>query len=65
MSMMAHYDAKDLEALVRLVASGVVSIFPAEVLEGIHAASQKRYAALIASNEAFCDNLHVAEGIQG
>jgi TRAP-type mannitol/chloroaromatic compound transport system substrate-binding protein len=50
--MMAHYDAKNPEALVRLVASGTtVSIFPTEVLEGIYAASQEHYAALIASNE--------------
>jgi TRAP-type mannitol/chloroaromatic compound transport system substrate-binding protein len=53
-SMLAHYDAKNPEALVRLVASGVtVSIFPTEVLDGIYAASQEHYAGLIASNEAF------------
>jgi TRAP-type mannitol/chloroaromatic compound transport system substrate-binding protein len=53
-SMLAHYDAKNPEALVRLVASGVtLSVFPQEVLESIYAAAQDHYAGLIASNEAF------------
>ena len=53
-TMLAHYDAKNPEALLRLVASGtIVSIFPGEVIEAIHAAAQEHYAGLIGSNEAF------------
>jgi TRAP-type mannitol/chloroaromatic compound transport system substrate-binding protein len=53
-TMMAHYDTKNPEALLRLVASGTtVSLFPQEVIESIYAAAQEHYAGLIASNEQF------------
>jgi TRAP-type mannitol/chloroaromatic compound transport system substrate-binding protein len=53
-SMLAHYDTKNPEALVRLVSSGTtLSVFPQEVLESIYAAAQEHYAGLVASNEAF------------
>ena len=53
-SMLAHYDTKNPEALVRLVGSGVtLSIFSQEILETIYGAAQEHYAGLIASNEPF------------
>jgi TRAP-type mannitol/chloroaromatic compound transport system substrate-binding protein len=53
-SMLAHYDTKNPEALVRLVASGTtVSIFPLEVIDAIYAAAQEHYAGLMSANEAF------------
>jgi TRAP-type mannitol/chloroaromatic compound transport system substrate-binding protein len=53
-SMLAHYDTKNPEALLRLVAAGVqLSVFSPEIIETIYAASQEHYAGLIASNEAF------------
>ena len=53
-TMMAHYDTKNPEALLRLIAGGAtVSLFPPEVIETIYAAAQEHYAGLIASNETF------------
>jgi TRAP-type mannitol/chloroaromatic compound transport system substrate-binding protein len=52
--MLAHYDTKNPEALVRLVAAGVkLSVFPQEVLSAIYTAAQDHYTGLIASNETF------------
>ena len=53
-SMLAHYDAKNPEAFLRLIASGVkVAVFPTSVIEKMYEASEELYASLIASNEAF------------
>ena len=53
-SMLAHYDTKNSEALLRLVASGVnVSMFSPQVVQTMYGAAQDHYAGLIASNEAF------------
>jgi TRAP-type mannitol/chloroaromatic compound transport system substrate-binding protein len=55
-SMLAHYDTKNPEALVRLVGAGVtLAVFPQEVIEAIYTASQEHYAGLLASNEAFAN----------
>ena len=52
--MLAHYDTKNPEALLRLVASGVnVSVFPRDVLDTMYKAAEAFYAAIIASNPAF------------
>ena len=53
-TMLAHYDTKNPEALLRLVASGVtVSVFSHEIIDAIYAAAQEHYAGLIATNESF------------
>jgi TRAP-type mannitol/chloroaromatic compound transport system substrate-binding protein len=53
-SMLAHYDTKNPDAMLRLVASGVqISACPPDVIETIYAASQEHDAGLISSNEAF------------
>jgi TRAP-type mannitol/chloroaromatic compound transport system substrate-binding protein len=53
-TMLAHYDAKNPEALLRLVGAGTtVSVFSHEIIEAIYAAAQEHYAGLIASNEPF------------
>jgi len=53
-SMLAHYDARNPEALARLVASGVkVSVFPRDVIDTMYKASEEIYASIIATNPAF------------
>lgn len=53
-SMLAHYDTKNSEALIRLVGGGVkLSVFSPEVIQTIHKAAQDLYTEIIASNEAF------------
>lgn len=53
-SMLAHYDAKNPEALMRLVASGVsVSVFPPDVIQTMYAAAEDLYKSIIATNPAF------------
>jgi len=53
-NMLAHYDAKNPDAMFRLVASGVqISVFPPDVIETIYAAAQEHCAGLISSNAAF------------
>ena len=53
-SMLAHYDAKNPEALVRLVASGVrVSVFPSDVIETMQGAAEGLYKSIIETNPAF------------
>ena len=40
--MLAHYDAKNPEALRRLVAEGVkVSVFPTDVIEKMYASAEE------------------------
>ena len=52
--MMAHYDAKNPEALLRLVAQGVtISLFPQEVLAKLSEEAEAFYKGLIASNAEF------------
>jgi TRAP-type mannitol/chloroaromatic compound transport system substrate-binding protein len=53
-TMLAHYDTKNPDAMLRLAASGVqISLFPQDVIEAIYAAAQEHYAGLVSSNEAF------------
>jgi TRAP-type mannitol/chloroaromatic compound transport system substrate-binding protein len=53
-SMLAHYDTKNSEALLRLVASGVnVSVFSPQIVQTMYGAAQEHYAGLMGSNEAF------------
>jgi TRAP-type mannitol/chloroaromatic compound transport system substrate-binding protein len=53
-SMMALYDAKNPEALIRLVRDGVtISLFPHEVLERFHGAAESYYKEIIATNANF------------
>jgi TRAP-type mannitol/chloroaromatic compound transport system substrate-binding protein len=53
-SMLAHYDAKNPEALRRIIANGVkVSVFPPDVIEKMYASAEDLYKGLIASNESF------------
>ena len=53
-TMLAHYDTKNPEALLRLVASGVkVSLFSREIIAAIFDASQEHYAGLVSSNDSF------------
>ena len=48
-SMLAHYDTKNPDAMLRLVATGVqISLFPPDVIEAILAAGQEHDAGLIA-----------------
>jgi TRAP-type mannitol/chloroaromatic compound transport system substrate-binding protein len=53
-SMLAQYDAKNPDALIRLIASGVkVAVFPKSVTDKMYEASEELYASLIASNAPF------------
>ncbi len=52
--MLAHYDAKNPDALVRLVGSGVtVSVFPQDVISTMYRASEELYKSIIDTNPAF------------
>jgi TRAP-type mannitol/chloroaromatic compound transport system substrate-binding protein len=52
--MLAHYDAKNPEALARLLAAGVtVSVFPQDVITTMYGAAEDLYKSIIASNPAF------------
>ena len=64
--MMAHYDTKNPEALLRLIAAGVdVSLFPPEVIETIYAAAQEHYAGLDRLQRDLREDLQFAKGVQG
>ena len=53
-SMLAHYDAKNPEALLRLLAAGVkVSVFPSDVIETMYGASEDLNKSIIETNPAF------------
>jgi TRAP-type mannitol/chloroaromatic compound transport system substrate-binding protein len=53
-SMLAQYDTKNSEALLRLVSSGVnVSVFSPQIVQTMYGAAQEHYAGLMASNDAF------------
>jgi TRAP-type mannitol/chloroaromatic compound transport system substrate-binding protein len=52
--MLAHYDTKNPEALVRLVAQGVtVAVFPQEILERLYQEAEAFYKDLTAKNADF------------
>ena len=52
--MLAHYDQKNPEALIRLVSQGVqVSLFPQEVLERLDAEAEAYYKDITATNAEF------------
>lgn len=52
--MLAHYDARNPEALMRLIGAGVtVSIFPNEVLAKIYEEAEAFYKGIVASNPDF------------
>jgi TRAP-type mannitol/chloroaromatic compound transport system substrate-binding protein len=52
--MLAHYDAKNPDALKRIVSEGVkVSVFPADVIEKMYLSAEELYKSLIATNESF------------
>lgn len=52
--MLAHYDAKNPEALLRLIGAGVnISIFPHEVLTKIYEEAEGFYKGIVGSNESF------------
>jgi TRAP-type mannitol/chloroaromatic compound transport system substrate-binding protein len=54
LDMLAHYDAKNPEALLRLIAGGTtVSVFPNDVLMKIHEEAEGFYRGLVASNADF------------
>ena len=54
LNMMAEYDAKNPEALRRLVASGItLRAFPNEVVEALYRASVELYSEISARNPAF------------
>jgi TRAP-type mannitol/chloroaromatic compound transport system substrate-binding protein len=54
LSMMAAYDARNPEALLRLVAAGTaLRAFPNDAVDALHRASQELYAEIGASNAAF------------
>lgn len=54
LNMMAEYDAKNPEALRRLVASGVtLRAFPNEVIDALYRAAQEVYAEISARNPTF------------
>jgi TRAP-type mannitol/chloroaromatic compound transport system substrate-binding protein len=54
LDMLAHYDAKNPEALLRLIAQGVkVSIFPQDVLTRLYEEAEGFYRGLVASNAEF------------
>lgn len=54
LSMMAAYDAKNPEALLRLVAAGTtLRAFPNEVLDALYRSTQELYAELTARNAVF------------
>jgi TRAP-type mannitol/chloroaromatic compound transport system substrate-binding protein len=52
--MLAHYDQKNPEALIRLVSQGVtVSLFPQDVLERLYAEAEAYYKEVTATNAEF------------
>ena len=52
--MLAHYDAKNPEALARLVAQGItISVFPQEVLEKLSQEAEAYYKEVTATNAEF------------
>lgn len=52
--MLAHYDAKNPEALLRLIGAGVkVSVFPSEVLTKIYEEAETFYKGIVGSNAEF------------
>jgi TRAP-type mannitol/chloroaromatic compound transport system substrate-binding protein len=52
--MLAHYDAKNPEALLRLISRGVtVSLFPQEVLERLYREAEAYYKEINATNANF------------
>ena len=54
LDMLAHYDQKNPEAMMRLVAQGVkISIFPNEVLARLHDEAEAYYKETSAANPAF------------
>jgi len=53
-SMLAQYDAKNPEALRRVIAAGVkVSVFPTDVIQKMYESSEELYKTLIATNPSF------------
>jgi TRAP-type mannitol/chloroaromatic compound transport system substrate-binding protein len=52
--MLAHYDTKNPEALVRLVAQGItVSLFPQEILDRLYLEAEAYYKEVSAKNSEF------------
>lgn len=52
--MLAHYDARNPEALLRLIGAGVkVSVFPSEVLTKIYEEAEIFYKGIVASSAEF------------
>ncbi len=52
--MLAHYDAKNPEAMLRLVSKGVaISLFPQEVLARLYQEAEAYYKEITATNPAF------------